>query len=224
MLTYKNINARKFPPTPTFFEDLSAWIKAAHMASSYGFPMPSPARCVSRMPVEAIAEDSFSLRLRAVGDEPGQTPRWFDTPLGLLVPLTVYTVGASFGINPVDRTETGRSQFYPKWSFPGVEGGSFSFARLANDTPKGKRTRSIEGFYDWRSRNLVTADLEYEHKFSTLNGRQDFRQVALARYDRHVDALGRTAPINRQTYAELIDGLLEVQALRERLRLSLQAA
>lgn len=223
MQSYNKLNTKHFKPSPSFYDDVEVWLEAERLALTIGAPMPSPRQALEAFPVIETRPESVTMRLKSTDHVVGSSPREFDSSLAILAAFSITVLDAQLAFNPVRKDHAGGGQTYLKFSFKGVEGGSFSYLRLAKDTPVDKHTKFIGDYHDCRASNLRFADPEGHHKDPTLNGKGRFITMVLARYDLGLSE-GEQLPIPRDRFERIVRGLLEVHTLREQKRQLLQAA
>lgn len=224
--TYPNITSKDFPAAPGFYDELERWIAAALHALTNGLPMPDPKPCLVALPYAWAGEEGVALPIRSGRDQPGQTPRIFDTPIALALFLCVTSVKASLRLEAVRNIGESAGQFYPAVNLGRGEGRNFKVARITMDTPAHKITKPLpEGsHYDCRARNLFIARPGDYHQDPYQAGKSRFVTVALSRYDELAAKNLKAMPITRARFERLLRGLLEVHTMREQQRLVLQAA
>ncbi|GAB5509188.1 MAG: hypothetical protein Rhims3KO_05890 [Hyphomicrobiales bacterium] len=226
MKTYSKITAKDFPAAPGFCDALERWIADERHAIANGLSMPDPKPCLIGFPCAWAGEEGVAIPIRSGCNQPGQTPREFDTAIALALFLCTASLKASLCLEPVRKRMEGGGQLYPKLQLGSGEGRNFKVARITKDTPAHKITKPLPDatHYDCRAANLFIARPEDHHQDPYQAGKGRFITVALSRYDDLAAKSLQGMPITRKRFERLLRGLLEVHTMREQQRLTLQAA
>lgn len=224
MDSYRYINAKQFPLSPSFYDELTRYIEDANISLIFNEPMPDPKPCLDGLPYAWASEDGVAISLRSGVDMPGLTPRIFDTPIALVLFLIVGTVHASLGFDPVRKDQPGGGQLYPRIQMGKGLGRNFKVGRITLNTPTRMNSRTGADHYDCRARNLFIAKPEDHHRDPYQAGHHMLVVRALERFDEFYERGTFEPPISRQKFKSLIEDLLKIHVLQERGRSALQPA
>lgn len=145
-----------------------------------------------------IREDEEGVRRKGIN------PRFVDPAIAAFLRLCLRFQG-SIGLNVVKRDD-GREHFYPSITLGGCH---IPLGRIVVSKSDWHNVRPIDGFYDWRARNLTGIDPRDEHK-TPHQGRADLLNAAMKVY-----AASEKSEVRAKTYRKHLEKALMLADARE---------